>query len=75
MIEKLNKELKSIDREIERYIGRIEKTLKEIQKDVVTGNIDKIIASKHNIERLEKYEQHLEELKERKESLLYILGG
>ena len=74
MIEKLNKELKSIDREIDRYNGRIENTLKEIQKDVVTGNIDKIIASKHNIERLEKYQQHLEDLQDRKESLLDILG-
>ena len=74
MIEKLNKELKSIDREIDRYNGRIENTLKEIQKDVATGNIDKIIASKHNIERLEKYQQHLEDLQDRKESLLDILG-
>ena len=74
MQEKINKELKSIDREIDRYNGRIENTLKEIQKDVATGNIDKIIASKHNIERLEKYQQHLEDLQDRKESLLDILG-
>ena len=74
MQEKINKELKSIDREIDRYNGRIENTLKEIQKDVTTGNIDKIIASKHNIERLEKYQQHLEDLQDRKESLLDILG-
>ena len=75
MQEKINKELKSIDREIDRYNGRIENTLKEIQKDVATGNIDKIISSKHNIDRLEKYQRHLEELQERKESLLYIIEG
>ena len=74
MKEKLNKELKWIDREIDRFEGRIQDTLTEIQKDVATGNIDKIIASKHNIERLEKYQQHLEDLQDRKESLLDILG-
>ena len=74
MIEKLNKELKWINREIYRFEGRIQDTLKEIQKDVSTGDIDKIIENKHNIERLEKYKQHLEDLQDRKESLLYILG-
>ena len=74
MIEKLNKELKWINREIYRFEGRIQDTLKEIQKDVSTGDIDKIIENKHNIERLEKYQQHLEDLQDRKESLLYILG-
>ena len=74
MLNKLNKELKYVDREICKFEGRIQDTLTEIQKDVATGNIDKIISSKHNIERLEKYKQHLEDLQDRKESLLYILG-
>ena len=74
MQERLNKELKWIDREIYRFEGRIQDALTEIQKDVATGNIDEIIANKHNIEKLEKYQQHLEDLQERRESLLYILG-
>ena len=56
------------------FEGRIQDALTEIQKDVATGNIDKIISSKHNIDRLEKYQEHLEDLQDRKESLLYILG-
>ena len=75
MQEKINKELKSIDREIDRYNGRIENTLKEIQKDIESKDIDKIIATKHNIDRIEKYQQHLEDLQERRDSLLYILEG
>lgn len=75
MLNKLNKELKYVDREICKFEGRIQDTLTEIQKDVATGNIDKIISSKHNIDRLEKYQRHLEELQERKESLLYIIEG
>ena len=74
MVEKLNKELKWIDREINRFEGRIQDALKEIQKDVESKDIDKIIATKYNIDRIEKYQQHLEDLQERRESLLYILG-
>ena len=74
MVEKLNKELKWIDREINRFEGRIQDTLKKIQKDVESKDIDKIIATKYNIDRIEKYKQHLEDLQDRKESLLYILG-
>ena len=72
MVEKLNKELKWIDREINRFEGRIQDTLKEIQKDVESKDIDKIIATKYNIDRIEKYQQHLEDLQERRDSLLYI---
>ena len=73
MVEKLNKELKWIDREINRFEGRIQDTLKEIQKDVESKDIDKIIATKYNIDRIEKYQRHLEDLQERRDSLLYIL--
>ena len=74
MQEKLNKELKWIDREIERYNGRIENTLKEIKERANSKDIDRVIGVKHEVERLEKYKQHLEDLQDRKESLLYILG-
>ena len=74
MIEKLNKELKSIDREIDRYNGRIENTLKEIKERANSKDIDRVIGVKHEVERLEKYQQHLEDLQDRKESLLDILG-
>ena len=47
MVEKLNKELKWIDREINRFEGRIQDALKEIQKDVESKDIDKIIATKY----------------------------
>ena len=73
MIEKLNKELKSIDREIDRYNGRIENTLKEIKERANSKSIDRVIGIKHEVERLEKYQQRLEDLQERRESLLYIL--
>ena len=75
MQEKLNKELKSIDREIDRYNGRIENTLKEIKERANSKDIDRVIGIKHEVERLEKYQQHLEDLQDRKESLLYILEG
>ena len=75
MVEKLNEELKWTDREINRFEGRIQDTLKEIQKDVESKDIDKIIATKYNIDRIEKYQQHLEDLQERRYSLLYILEG
>ena len=73
MQEKLNKELKSIDREIDRYNGRIENTLKEIKERANSKSIDRVIGIKHEVERLEKYQQRLEDLQERRESLLYIL--
>ena len=72
--EKLNKELKWIDREIYRFEGRIENTLKEIKERANSKDIDRVIGVKHEVERLEKYKQHLEDLQDRKESLLYILG-
>ena len=74
MQEKLNKELKSIDREIDRYNGRIENTLKEIKERANSKDIDRVIGVKHEVERLEKYKQHLEDLQDRRESLSYILG-
>ena len=74
MQEKIKKEIRCIEREIDRYNGRIENTLKEIKERANSKDIDRVIGVKHEVERLEKYKQHLEDLQDRKESLLYILG-
>ena len=54
--------------------NEIENTLKEIKERANSKDIDRVIGVKHEVERLEKYKQHLEDLQDRKESLLYILG-
>ena len=74
MQEKIKKEIRCIEREIDRYNGRIGNILKEIKERVNSKDVDRIIGIKHEVERLEKYQQHLEDLQERRDSLLYILG-
>ena len=75
MQEKIKKEIRCIEREIDRYNGRIGNILKEIKERANSNDIDRIIGIKYEVERLEKYQQHLEDLQERRESLLYILEG
>ena len=73
MQEKIKKEIRCIEREIDRYNGRIEDALKEIKERANSKDIDKVIGLKHEVERLEKYQQHLEDLQEKRETLLYII--
>ena len=63
--EKLNKELKWTDREINRFEGRIQDTLKEIQKDVdeikvqMKENIKKQVDSMEDVNKLEEKSANL----------------
>lgn len=73
MKEKIEKEIKSLDRKINRLNCMIESNISSIRDDINSSDIDRIISSKNDLDKLEKDKIKLNQLIEQKETLEYLI--
>lgn len=73
MKEKIEKEIKSLDRKINRLNCMIESNISSIRDDINSSDIDRIISAKNDLDELEKDKIKLDQLIEQKETLEYLI--
>ena len=73
MKEKIEKEIKSLDRKINRLNYMIESNISSIRDDINSSDIDRIISAKNDLNKLEKDKIKLDQLIEQKETLEYLM--
>ena len=73
MKEKIEKEIKSLDRKINRLNCMIESNISSIRDDINSSDIDRIISAKNDLNKLEKDKIKLDQLIEQKETLKYLI--
>lgn len=73
MKEKIEKEIKSLDRKINSLNCIIESNISSIRDDVNSSDIDRIISAKNDLDELEKDKIKLDQLIEQKETLEYLM--
>lgn len=73
MKEKIEKEIKSLDRKINRLNCMIESNISSIRDDINSSDIDRIISAKNDLNKLEKDKIKLDQLIEQKETLEYLI--
>lgn len=73
MKEKIEKEIKSLDRKINRLNCMIESNISSIRDDINSSDIDRIISAKNDLNELEKDKIKLDQLIEQKETLEYLI--
>ncbi len=73
MKEKIEKEIKSLDRKINRLNCMIESNISSIRDDINSSDIDRIINAKNDLNKLEKDKIKLDQLIEQKETLEYLI--
>lgn len=73
MKEKIEKEIKSLDRKINNLNCIIESNISSIRDDINSSDIDRIISAKNDLDELEKDKIKLDQLIEQKETLEYLM--
>ena len=73
MKEKIEKEIKSLDRKINRLNCMIESNISSIRDDINSIDIDRTISAKNDLNELEKDKIKLDQWIEHKETLEYLI--